>query len=130
MKWTVAVLAALTPSRAARLAWIKVLVALPLLLVWHLHPRDLRTAVAAIVGAAVLVGAPGYRDNLEIPLAYTAVGMLLGRPRCCRSHLVRRKTSSRIHPRMRFPAVTLTPRMNTFAKGGILTNSSRPATRR
>ena len=66
----------------ARLAWIKVLhlapmVALPLLLVWHLRPRDLRTAVAAIVAAAVLIGSPGYRDNLEIPLAYTAVGMFL-----------------------------------------------------
>ena len=65
-----------------RLAWIKLLhlapmVALPLLLVWHLRPRDLRTAVAAIAAAAVLIGSPGYRDNLEIPLAYTAVGMLL-----------------------------------------------------
>jgi len=69
-------------SLGARLAWIKVLhlapmVVLPLLLVWHLRPRDLRTAVAAIVAAAVLIGSPGYRDNLEIPLAYTAVGMLL-----------------------------------------------------
>jgi len=69
-------------SLSARLAWIKVLhlapmVVLPLLLVWHLRPRDLRTAVAAIVAAAVLIGSPGYRDNLEIPLAYTAVGMLL-----------------------------------------------------
>ena len=69
-------------SLGARLAWIKVLhfapmLALPLLFVWHLRPRDLRTAVAAIVAAAVLIGSPGYRDNLEIPLAYTAVGMLL-----------------------------------------------------
>src|SRR5262249_29283951 len=69
-------------SLGARLALIKVLhfapmLALPLLLVWHLRPRDRRTAVAAFVAAAVLIGSPGYRDNLEIPLAYTAVGMLL-----------------------------------------------------
>ena len=69
-------------SLAARLAWIKVLhvapmVILPLLLVWHLRPQDRRAALAAIVAAAVLVGSPGYRDNLEVPLAYTAVGMLL-----------------------------------------------------
>jgi hypothetical protein len=59
-------------SLGARLAWIKVLhfapmLALPLLFVWHLRPRDSRTAVAAIVAAAVLIGSPGYRDNLEIP---------------------------------------------------------------
>jgi len=50
---------------------------MPLLLVWHLRPRDLRTAVAAMAAVAVLIGSPGYRDNLEIPLAYTAVGMFL-----------------------------------------------------
>jgi len=69
-------------SLGARLAWIKVLhfvpmLALPLLFIWHLRPRDRRTAVAALVATAVLIGSPGYRDNLEIPLAYTAVGMLL-----------------------------------------------------
>jgi hypothetical protein len=69
-------------SLGARLAWIKVLhlapmVVAPLLLVWHLRPHDLRAAIAAIAAAAVLIGSPGYRDNLEIPLAYTAVGMLL-----------------------------------------------------
>jgi hypothetical protein len=81
-------------SLDARLAWIKLLHIVPVtafvgLLVWHFRPRSALDAAAAVLGVAVAVGSPGFRDNLEIPLSYTAVGMpivlmvwmLLGRDR-------------------------------------------------
>jgi hypothetical protein len=45
------------------------------LLIWHLRPRTLIDAAAATFAVAVLVGTPGFRDNLELPLIYTTVGM-------------------------------------------------------
>ena len=47
------------------------------LLIAHLRPRTLLDAAAASVAVAVLVGSPGFRDNLELPLSYTIVGMPL-----------------------------------------------------
>jgi len=47
------------------------------LLIWHLRPRTPIAAAAATFAVAVLVGAPGFRDNLELPLIYTTVGMPL-----------------------------------------------------
>jgi len=47
------------------------------LLIWHLRPRTAIAAGAATFAVAVLVGTPGFRDNLELPLIYTTVGMPL-----------------------------------------------------
>jgi hypothetical protein len=47
------------------------------LLIWHLRPRTPVAAAAAAFAVAVLVGTPGFRDNLELPLIYTTVGMPL-----------------------------------------------------
>lgn len=47
------------------------------LLIWHLRPRTPLAAAAATCAVAVLVGSPGFRDNLELPLIYTTVGMPL-----------------------------------------------------
>jgi len=38
------------------------------LLIWHLRPRTPIAAAAATLAVAVLVGTPGFRDNLELPL--------------------------------------------------------------
>jgi len=67
-------------SLDARLAWIKLLDIVPVmllvgLLVWHFRPRNVLDAAAAAIAVAVAVGSPGFRDNLEIPLAFTMVGM-------------------------------------------------------
>lgn len=52
-----------------------------LLLVWlfvrWLRPATLRESAAALCATAVLVGTAAFRDNLEIPLLYTLVGMPL-----------------------------------------------------
>lgn len=66
----------------ARLAGIKLLHFVPvaflvLLFLWQMRPRTGTQAAAAAVAIAVLVGSPGFRDNIELPLAYTAVGMPL-----------------------------------------------------
>jgi hypothetical protein len=47
------------------------------LFVWYLRPRTLTDAAAATFAIAVLVGTPGFRDNVELPLTYTTVGMPL-----------------------------------------------------
>ena len=47
------------------------------LLIWQLRPRTPLAAAAATFAVAVLVGTPGFRDNLELPLIYTTVGMPL-----------------------------------------------------
>jgi hypothetical protein len=47
------------------------------LLIWHLRPQTPLAAAAATCAVAVLVGSPGFRDNLELPLIYTTVGMPL-----------------------------------------------------
>lgn len=46
-----------------------------LLLIWIARPARLIECAAAIFAAAVLVGTPGFRDNLEIPLLMTLVAM-------------------------------------------------------
>lgn len=50
---------------------------LALLFVAHVRPRSALDAGAALLGLAVLLGSPGFRDNMEIPLSYTTVGMPL-----------------------------------------------------
>jgi hypothetical protein len=47
------------------------------LLIWHLRPRTPIAAAATTFAVAVLVGTPGFRDNLELPLIYTTLGMPL-----------------------------------------------------
>ena len=78
-----------------RLTGVKLLQIVPavlliVLLVWAARPRGALEAGAAMLAVAVLVGSPGFRDNVEIPLSYTTVGMPLallawmllnGRPR-------------------------------------------------
>lgn len=69
-------------SLAAALAWVKLLHIVPIvllvtLLIGHLRPRTMIDAAAASVAVAVLLGSPGFRDNLELPLSYTIVGMPL-----------------------------------------------------
>lgn len=65
-----------------RLALIKLLHIAPMGLlvvgfVASLRPRTAVDAAAAVVATAIVMASPGFRDNLEIPLAYTAVGMVL-----------------------------------------------------
>lgn len=58
-----------------RLLHIIPVVLLVVLFIWHLRPRTTLDAAAATVAVAVLVASRGFRDNLEIPLSYTIVGM-------------------------------------------------------
>ncbi|MCZ6461434.1 MAG: hypothetical protein O6705_04265, partial [Actinobacteria bacterium] len=60
---------------AVRLVHIVPVTMLVLLLIWHVRPRAPVDAAAAIVAVTVLVGSPGFIDNLELPLSYTIVGM-------------------------------------------------------
>jgi hypothetical protein len=60
---------------AIKLISIGAVTALGVLFVWCIRPRTWLDAVLGIVAAAVLFGHPGFRDNLEIPLTYTLVGM-------------------------------------------------------
>lgn len=67
-------------SLAAALSWMTLLhivpiVVLVLLLLAHLRPRTAVEGAVATIAVAVLVGSPGFRDNLEVPLSYTIVGM-------------------------------------------------------
>jgi len=69
-------------SLAAALSWITLLhivpiAALVLLFVCHLRPRTAADAAIAATAVAVLIGSPGFRDNLELPLSYTIIGMPL-----------------------------------------------------
>src|SRR5436190_16802734 len=75
---------------AIRLLQIVPVVALTVLFLLHVRPRTLVDAAVAAAAMAVLLGSPGLRDNLEIPLTYTTIGMplalaawhlLLSRPR-------------------------------------------------
>lgn len=66
----------------AALAWLKLVqivavLLLVVLFILHLRPRTFLDAAAASVAVAVLIGSPGFRDNLELPLSYTTVGMPL-----------------------------------------------------
>jgi hypothetical protein len=65
-----------------RLAGIKLLTIVPVVLlvlafIAHLRPRTALEAAAAMLAVAVLIGSGGFRDNLEIGLSYTIVGMSL-----------------------------------------------------
>ena len=67
-------------SLETKLALVKVVHLAPILLlvvvfVWHLRPQTMTAAAAAALATAVLIGSPGLRDNLEIPLSYTAMAM-------------------------------------------------------
>jgi hypothetical protein len=69
-------------SLEAALAWLKLvqIVAVLLLIalfIVHLRPRTFLDAAAALVAVAVLIGSPGFRDNLELPLSYTTIGLPL-----------------------------------------------------
>lgn len=68
------------PALDLKLALVKLTHMLPVLVlvvafVRHLRPRTALDAGLAVVAVAVLLGSPGLRDNLELPLTYTAVGM-------------------------------------------------------
>ena len=68
------------PSIADALTLIRLLHIVPIitmvgLLLVHVRPRSALDAAAAMFAAAVLLGSPGFRDNLELPLSYTIIGM-------------------------------------------------------
>ena len=65
---------ALVLFKAIEVAAVAALIAL---LIWHLRPRTPTAAAAATFAVAVLAGTPGFRDNLELPLIYTTLGMPL-----------------------------------------------------
>lgn len=63
-----------------KLAAIKLLTVIPVLLVvglfiWHVRPRSALETTAASIALAVLIGNPGFRDNLELATFDTIVGM-------------------------------------------------------
>jgi hypothetical protein len=60
---------------ALKLVQILPVVLLVLLLVVHVRPRSLLDCAAAALAVAVLVGSPGFSDNIELPLSYTTLGM-------------------------------------------------------
>jgi hypothetical protein len=67
-------------SLDTKLALVKVVHLAPILLlvaafVWCLRPQTMAGAAAAALATGVLIGSPGLRDNLEIPLSYTAMAM-------------------------------------------------------
>lgn len=69
-------------SLDARLALLKLVQIVPVIMlivgfVWHLRPRTFLDAAAASIAVAIVIGSPGFRDNLELPLSYTTVGMPL-----------------------------------------------------
>jgi hypothetical protein len=48
---------------------------LVVIFVLYLHPRTILDCAAGAVAVAVLIGIPGFRANLELPLSYTLMGM-------------------------------------------------------
>jgi hypothetical protein len=71
-----------TESLETRLALVRsvhlvAILALVLLFIRHLRPRSMLDAAVAAGAVAVLLGSPGFQDNLELPLSYTIVGMPL-----------------------------------------------------
>jgi hypothetical protein len=78
LTWDAAIRA--TSSLDDALAAFRVLEIVPIALlvgffVGSLRPATLRDAAAAVCAAAVLLGVPAFRDNLELPLLYTLVAM-------------------------------------------------------
>ena len=57
--------------------WLEIaaMALLVLLFIRQLRPRTAIDAVAAVLAVTVLVGMPGFSDNLEVPLLMTLVGM-------------------------------------------------------
>ena len=71
-----------THSLRDTLWWFKVIevgaiAAIACLLLWGLRPGNGIEYGAALLALAVLVGSPAFRENLEVPLLYTLVGMPL-----------------------------------------------------
>lgn len=69
-----------SPSLDAFLALVRLYHIVPVamlvvLLIAYLRPARATEAAAATLAVAVLLGSPGLKDNLEIPLTYTIVGM-------------------------------------------------------
>ena len=69
-------------SLEASLAGIRLLHIIPVVVlvvvfIRHLRPATALDAAVAVFAVAVLAGSRGFRDNLEIPLSYTIVGMPL-----------------------------------------------------
>jgi hypothetical protein len=60
---------------AIRFLHIVPILALVALLLVQVRPRSVVDAAAAMLAVAVLLGSPGFRENLELPLSYTIVGM-------------------------------------------------------
>ena len=58
-----------------RLLHILPIAALVVLFAAHLRPRRFIEAAVAVFAFAVLLGSPGFLDNLELPLSYTIIGM-------------------------------------------------------
>jgi hypothetical protein len=61
-----------------KLLQIAPVVLLIVLLVRSMRPQNGRDAAAGLFAVAVLFGMPAFRDNLELPLSYTTVGMPIG----------------------------------------------------
>jgi hypothetical protein len=66
-----------TTLALVKLATIVPILVLVVLFICHLRPRSSIDAAAATFAVAVLVGSPGFRDNTEIGLSYTIVGMAI-----------------------------------------------------
>jgi hypothetical protein len=60
---------------AVRMVHIVPVLVLVALLIRNARPQTARDAAAVLVAIAVLIGSPGFVDNLELPLSYTIVGM-------------------------------------------------------
>ena len=68
------------PSLEAMLSAVRLLHIVPVLLVvalviQHARPQTAVDSAAVLVAIAVLLGSPGFIDNIELPLSYTIVGM-------------------------------------------------------
>lgn len=62
---------------SVRLFHIVPVIVLVVLLIALMRPARATDAAAATLALAVLFGSPGFKDNLEIPLTYTIVGMVI-----------------------------------------------------
>jgi len=64
-----------TKLALVKLVHLTPIVVLVVVFVWSLRPRSAPDAAAAALATAVLLGSPGLRDNIELPLSYTAMAM-------------------------------------------------------
>lgn len=64
-----------TKLALVKLVHIAPILVLVVVFVWNLRPRSTGDAAAAALATAVLLGSPGLRDNVELPLIYTAMAM-------------------------------------------------------